>query len=146
MDFGALGNRTGVDCHAIVKQLLAVSRHLVHDNRSGSMLAPPQIGFTILIPERTWILPLCHAFHAVQRRPRSCRISGSRHEQPLVRSAEIDIKEPVVVSYRGSPRTAGISLHFAIFGVVKSIIHIADYTPVDKIVRFKHRHPHEMKL
>ena len=145
-EFGAFGYRTLINRRALVQQLFAVCRHLMHDNRTCAMLAATQIGLPVLVPERAGVFPFGHALHQVQRSPRAVWIFCRTHEKTLFWRTEIDVVEAVVIADGGSPRAAGIVIVAIPAWFVEATIYLTDIVPVNHIVALQHLHAEEMEI
>ncbi len=146
MDFRPLGHRTLVHGDPLIKQLASVRRHAVYNDGARAVTAAHQVGLSVLIPERTRILPLLHGFHEVKRFPRACGIGGRGHEQSFIGSAEIHIETSVMIAQRGSPRATCVVTECVPSGIVETVVYVAYDAPVEQVGRFQNRHTHEMEV
>ena len=145
-EFCAFCHRTGIDRHAVVQQLTAVSRHPMDDDWSGTVLAAPQISLSVAVPEGAGVFPFRHTLHQMERRPRAVRVAGGRHKQSLVGRTEIDVEASVVIADGRRPRAAGIVLVAVPARLVEARVDLTDVAPVHHIVALEHLHAEEVEV
>ena len=146
MYFCTFGYRTGIDRTPLVEQAGAVGRHLVNNDRTGTVFASSQIGLPIIIPKRARVFPTCYFFDQRERTPRTVGTGGCRHEKSFVGSAEKDPELAIVIADGRCPRPAGVTLVGLPTGEIKTVVNLADKSPIDQIGRLKYLHSGEMKV
>ena len=116
------------------------------DDRACPMTAPTQIRLSILIPERTGILPFLHPLHEMEWGPRAVRVFGGSHIKAFLWGTEENVVEPIVVADGWCPRSAGIVLVAVPARLIETAIDLTDIAPVHHIVAFQHLHTDEMEV
>ena len=110
------------------------------------MLPTTQIGMTIVIPERTRILPLGNLLQTMQRTPWTVGIFSCRHKQSFVGGTEIDIETSIVMANSRCPRSTAIVAIGIPTRIVEVVIDLTHQLPVDQVRRFQHLHSQVMEV
>ena len=139
-------NRSFVDRHALIKQCLTIRRHSMNDNRPSPMTASPQISLSVFIPERTGIFPFLYTFNEMEWCPWAVRILGSRHIEPFIGGAEIDIEESVVITDSWSPGATSIMGIRIPSWFIEATIYLTDILPIHHIIALQHLHTKKMEV
>ena len=145
-EFGSLSHRTRVYCDPLVEECAAIRAHLMYDDGSRTMLATPEIGLSVVIPERARVFPMPHRLDHVQGTPWTLRVLSLSHEQTLMRCAEIDPELPIMVTDGGCPRATSIALVGVPSRQVESMVNLREDMPVDHVVGLKDLHADEMEV
>ena len=116
------------------------------DDWTRSMKTMAQVGLTIVIPERTRILPSCDMFHRMKWCPGAMRVFGGTHKKSLIGGAKIHIEQSVVITHGRCPRATGIMLVAVPSRFVEMAVYLTDIVPVNHIFGFQHLHAHKVEI
>ena len=121
----------------------------MQNQRAGSSHGVNQVGGSIVIPERTWILETGSCNYDFRFAPWSRNFFRSAYVNSFAWGREVNIKAPIVLSDGWRPHSFAVTIaaNHAVARVhVQAIDHVTDDGPMDKISRLKNGNAgHEMK-